>query len=78
MSYIIHKTDGTILTEIIDGAIDQLSTDLTLLGKNANSYGEYWNENFVHVLENFEKIMFFQASAEEGIKNLLNTFVASE
>jgi hypothetical protein len=53
MSYIIHKTDGTILTEIIDGAIDQLSTDLTLLGKNANSYGEYWNENLVHVLENF-------------------------
>lgn len=51
--YIINKTDGTILTEIVDGTIDQVSTDLTLLGKNSSSYGEYWNENFLHMLENF-------------------------
>lgn len=56
MSYIIHKTDGTILTEVIDGLIDQISTDVTLLGKNATSYGEFWNENFVHILENFANI----------------------
>ena len=53
MSYIINKTDGSILTEILDGILDQTSTDLTLLGKNANSYGEFVNENFVHMLENF-------------------------
>ena len=53
MSYIIHKTDGTILTEIIDGSIDQITTDLTLLGKDSSSYGESWNENFIHILENF-------------------------
>lgn len=53
MSYIINKTDGTVLTEIVDGTIDQVSTDLTLLGKNSSFYGEYWNENFIHVLENF-------------------------
>ena len=53
MSYIINKTDGTILTEIVDGTINQTSTDLTLIGKNSTSYGELFNENFVKILENF-------------------------
>lgn len=53
MSYIINKTDGTVLTEIVDGTIDQITTELTLIGKNASSYGEFFNENFVHLLENF-------------------------
>lgn len=53
MSYIINKTDGTVLTEVVDGTIDQTSSDLTLIGKNASSYGELFNENFVKLLENF-------------------------
>ena len=53
MSYIINRTDGTILTEIVDGNVDQTSTDLTLIGKNASTYGELLNENFVFLLENF-------------------------
>lgn len=53
MTYIINKTDGTVLTEIIDGTLDQISTNLTLIGKSSNSYGEYINENLVHLLENF-------------------------
>lgn len=53
MSYLINKTDGSILTTIIDGNIDQISTDLTLIGKSASAYGEYLNENLVHLLENF-------------------------
>ena len=53
MSYIINKTDGSVLTEIVDGTIDQSATDLTLIGKNALSYGEAFNENFVKILENF-------------------------
>jgi hypothetical protein len=53
MSYLINKTDGSLLTEIVDGTVDQLSTNLTLIGKNANSYGESLNENFVRLLENF-------------------------
>ena len=53
MSYIINKTDGSVLTEIVDGTVDQSSTDLTLVGKNASTYGEFLNENFVHLLENF-------------------------
>jgi len=53
MSYQINKTDGTLLTEIVDSAIDQTATDLTLIGKNVAGYGEYINENFVKLLENF-------------------------
>lgn len=53
MSYTINKTDGSILTEVVDGTIDQTSTDITLVGKNATSYGELFNENFVKILENF-------------------------
>lgn len=53
MSYTINKTDGTVLTEIVDGTINQIATDLTLIGKNASSYGEFFNENFVRLLENF-------------------------
>lgn len=56
MSYIINKTDGSILTEIVDGNIDQTASDITLIGKNSNSYGEFLNENFVHLLENFANI----------------------
>lgn len=53
MSYIINKTDGSVLTEIVDGTIDQTTTDLTLVGKNSTSYGELFNENFIKLLENF-------------------------
>lgn len=53
MAYQINKTDGTLLTEIIDSAIDQDATDLTLIGKNVSGYGEYINENFIKLLENF-------------------------
>lgn len=53
MSYIINRTDGSVLTEITDGNIDQLATDLTLIGKSTSAYGEYINENLVHLLENF-------------------------
>jgi hypothetical protein len=53
MSYIINKTDGSVLTEVVDGTVDQTATDLTLIGKNASSYGEAFNENFVRLLENF-------------------------
>lgn len=53
MSYSINKTDGTLLVEIVDSAIDQTATDLTLIGKNVSGYGEFINENFVKILENF-------------------------
>lgn len=53
MSYTIIKTDGTTLTQLVDGDIDQTVTDITLIGKNASGYGTYINDNFVWLLENF-------------------------
>ena len=53
MTYKINKTDGTLLTEIVDSTIDQTATDLTLIGKNVAGYGEIFNENLVKLLENF-------------------------
>ena len=53
MSYQLNKTDGTILTDLIDGQIDVESTNLTLVGKNYTGYGEAFNENFIKLLENF-------------------------
>ena len=53
MTYKINKTDGSLLTEVIDSAIDTTATDLALIGKNVTGYGEYLNENFVKLLENF-------------------------
>lgn len=53
MTYKITKTDGSLLTEITDGSVDQSATDLTLVGKNVSGYGAYLNENFVKLLENF-------------------------
>ena len=53
MSYQLNKTDGTLLTELIDGQTDQSSTNLTFFGKNFTGYGEHLNENFIKLLENF-------------------------
>ena len=53
MSYQLNKTDGTLLLDLIDGQIDTSSTNLTLVGRNYTGYGEYLNENFIKLLENF-------------------------
>jgi hypothetical protein len=53
MSYQLNRTDGTILTNLIDGQIDTDSTNLTLVGRNYTGYGEAFNENFIRLLENF-------------------------
>jgi len=53
MAYSINKTDGSILATVADGQIDNLSTDITLIGKNYSGFGEFFNENLVKLLENF-------------------------
>jgi hypothetical protein len=52
MSYTINKTDGSVLTTLLDGTTNT-DTGLTLIGRNFTSYGEIQNENFVRLLENF-------------------------
>ena len=52
MAYTINKFDGTLLSTVDDGTIDQ-STSLRFVGKNYAGYGEIQNENFLFLLENF-------------------------
>ena len=53
MSYKLNKTDGTLLTDLIDGVLDTDTTDLALVGRNYTGFGEFLNENFIKLLENF-------------------------
>jgi len=52
MSYTINKTNGTILTTMIDGTVDD-TTDLTLIGRNYSGFGQMINQDLVYLLENF-------------------------
>ena len=52
MAYIINRFDGTQLSIVDDGVLDN-STSLGLIGRNYTGYGETQNENFVFLLENF-------------------------
>ena len=53
MPYNLSLTNGTGLTTLQDGAVDTVSTSLTLIGKNYPGYGTFLNENFIQLLENF-------------------------
>jgi hypothetical protein len=53
MSYRINRTDGELIIDLIDGIIDTTSTDITLIGRNYKGFGEWINENFIKLLENF-------------------------
>jgi hypothetical protein len=52
MSYILKSTNGTIITTVNDGSIDQ-TTDLVFVGRNYAGYGQYIDENLLKLLENF-------------------------
>lgn len=53
MAYVINKSNGSIVATVVDGQIDEISTDLTLIGKNYSGFGEAFNENLIKLLENF-------------------------
>jgi hypothetical protein len=51
MAYTINLTDGTIFATVADGTINTASS-MILVGKNYAGYGEFLDENFIHLLEN--------------------------
>ena len=55
MSYIINKRDGTQITTIIEGTTNTTATSLTLVGQNYIGWGEIFQENLVHLMENFAR-----------------------
>jgi hypothetical protein len=52
MAYTITLTDGTTFATITDGTYNQ-SSSVTLVGKNYAGYGQFLDENFIQMLENF-------------------------
>lgn len=53
MAYPITTTSGATLATIPDGTVNSSATSLTLIGKNYAGYGNFLNENYVKLLENF-------------------------
>lgn len=60
MAYILNKTNGQLLINLQDGTADGPDinpglnvSDLDLFGKNYPLYGQYLDENFVKLLQNF-------------------------
>lgn len=53
MAYTVTTTSGAKKATIEDGTIDVSSTSLALIGKNYAGYGNFLNENFVKLIENF-------------------------
>ena len=51
MAYTITLTDGTVFATIADGTINTDSS-MVLIGKNYAGYGDFLNENAIHLLEN--------------------------
>jgi hypothetical protein len=51
MAYTINLTNGTIFATIADGTINTQSSQ-TLIGKNYAGYGQFLDDNFIHLLEN--------------------------
>ena len=52
MAYNITLTDGTTFATIADGTVNTASS-VTLVGKNYAGYGQFLDENFIQMLENF-------------------------
>ena len=52
MAYTINLTNGTVFAVISDGTTNTNSS-VTLIGKNYAGYGEFLDDNFIQMLENF-------------------------
>lgn len=55
MSYTITHSNGTNPIVIADGTVDT-TTSITLVGRNTPSYGQYLDQNFLNMLENFSNV----------------------
>lgn len=53
MSYLVRKTNGSVLVEVPDETVNTTSTSVALVGRGAVNYGQAFAENFVKLTENF-------------------------
>lgn len=56
MAYTIKHPDGETLLILADTKVDEKTTSLSLIGKNVPTYGEYFNNNLVALLQNFASV----------------------
>jgi hypothetical protein len=56
MAYTIKHPDGTTLLTLADSKVDEKTTSLALIGKNVPTYGEYYNNNLIALLQNFASV----------------------
>lgn len=52
-SYVIKFNSGKQNIVIPENSVNEVDTPLTLFGRNSENWAKYINENFVHILENF-------------------------
>jgi len=53
MAYTISNTDGSTLVLLADNTVDNISTSISLIGRNVNGFGEYFNNNLIKLMANF-------------------------
>lgn len=56
MAYTIKNPDGETLLILADGKVDEKTTSLSLIGKNVPTYGEYYNNNLIALLQSFASV----------------------
>ena len=87
MSYIINNSRGQIVAVVADGTTNSTATDLTLVGRAVTNFGEFQNENYVFLLENFAdnvepsqpilgQLWYNSSTDEISAYNSLNTWSA--
>lgn len=53
MTYIIKRSDGSFLLNLMDEVVNTTGISVPLIGKNVSDYGEYYNNTLVSIIENF-------------------------
>jgi hypothetical protein len=56
MAYTIVHPDGETLLILADSKVDEKTTSISLIGKNVPTYGEYYNNNLIALLQNFASV----------------------
>ena len=83
MTYVVNRTDGTLVANVPDNVVDTTSTSITLVGRNFSGYGEIIAEDLVQMLENFNNSvqpgggllsgqLWFDNSGAEGVLKIRN------
>lgn len=53
MTYEVKLTNGTVVATVRDGSIDTTTTSIGFIGRRYVDYGLVFNENQLHLMENF-------------------------